>query len=90
VQTNGELSFAGTARSGDLSLDTAWSLGSIQAGRITGNAGFIVRFAGLSGEARVNVSIRDLNRTSNLQAGVAPSTRPVRSFEDLKAAVEGR
>ena len=90
VQTNGELSFAGTARSGDLSIDTAWSMHSTQAGRITGSAGFILRFAGLSGEARVDVSIRDLNRTSNLQPGVAPPARTVRSLDDLRAALEGR
>jgi hypothetical protein len=90
IQTNGELTFAGTARSGDLSLDTAWSMQSAQAGRITGSGSFIVRFAGLSGEARVNVTVRDLNRTSNLQVDTATPGRPVRSLADLAAALEGR
>jgi hypothetical protein len=90
VQTNGELSFAGTARSGDLSVDTAWSMQSSQAGRITGSAGFIMRFAGLSGEARVQVTVRDLNRTSNLRADATTPGRVVRSLTDLATALEGR
>lgn len=90
IQTHGELNFAGTARSGDLSLDTTWSLHSAQPGRITGAARFIVRFAGLSGEARVDVSIRDLNRTSRAQTGRGVPGPPVTSLSDLGRALAGR
>jgi hypothetical protein len=90
VQTNGELTFAGAARSGDLSVDTAWSMQSSQAGRITGSAGFIMRFAGLSGEARFQVTVRDLNRTSNLQSDQPVTGRVVRSLAELAAGLEGR
>lgn len=90
VHTGGELSFVGTARSGDLSIDTTWSMHSTQPGRITGAGRFIVRFAGLSGEARVDVTIRDLNRTSNLQTGAPGPSRPVRSLADLPAALGSR
>jgi len=90
VQTGGELNFVGTARSGDLSLDTTWSMHSAQPGRITGAARFIARFSGLSGEARIDVTIRDLNRTSSVQTGAPAVSRPVTSLADLSAALAGR
>lgn len=90
IQTHGELNFVGTARSGDLSADTVWSMHSSQAGRITGNGNFIMRFAGLSGEARVGVTIRDLNRTSSIQTAEPVARHPVRSLADIAAAIAAR
>jgi hypothetical protein len=87
VQTHGELNFAGTARSGDLSFDTFWSMHSSQPGRITGTSSFIIRFAGLSGEARADVTIRDLNRTSSVQSAEPVRGRPVRSLGDIASAL---
>src|SRR5690606_28311364 len=90
IQTHGELNLAGTARSGDLSIDTMWAMHSSQPGRITGAGSFIVRVAGLSGEARVGVTIRDLNRTSALVSDETVRRRPVTSLEDLAAAIAGK
>lgn len=90
IQTHGELNFTGTARSGDLSADTTWSMHSAQPGRISGAASFIMRFAGLSGEARVSVTIRDLNRTSSIQSGEPVRRRPITSLDDIAAAFAGR
>lgn len=63
VQTDGQLFLVGTVSTGSLSFDTQWSMASTQPGRITGTGNFIERSTGLTGEARIAVNIRDLNRT---------------------------
>jgi Bacterial Ig-like domain (group 2) len=89
ISTNGRLTLAGTVRSGDLSIDTVWGMESTTLGRITGAGSFIARFAGLTGEARLEISIRDLNRTSSLQAESASRGREARGLADILPALMG-
>ena len=91
VQNNGELLLAGTARSGDLSIDTVWTLLSLQVGRITGAGSFIVRFAGVGGEVRVSVEIRDLNKQSTVAVQRAPGIQTApKTLGDIREALMGR
>jgi hypothetical protein len=91
IQLDGRWLLAATARSGELSIDTVWTLHSATSGRSTGAASFIVRFAGLSGDVRADVEIRDLNRDSAdvAFAAMAPGA-PVRSPADLATAMRTR
>jgi hypothetical protein len=89
VRSDGTLLLEGTVRSGDLSIDTNWNLQSAQAGRITGSANHILRSRTLTGEVRMSVNVRDLNRTSNITAETASRGNgpAVRTLADILPAL---
>ncbi len=68
IGADGSIGFSAVARSGDNTLLQTWMLNSTRAGNMTGGFGLIWTIAGVSGELRATMDIRDLNRSSS--AGV--------------------
>jgi hypothetical protein len=91
VQTDGRLQLTGAIHDGGTTIETVWALESQTPGRITGGFTMQWRLSGFSGDVRVNVDIRDLNRSSNLTPGAAAvETGGARTLEELMRMVVTR
>jgi hypothetical protein len=68
VQTDGRVLLTGAVLDPAATIEVAWSISSTAPGRISGGLSQIWRGTGLSGDARINADIRDLNRSSVVAA----------------------
>jgi hypothetical protein len=91
VQSDGRLLFTGAIHEAVATIEVACALESATAGRVTGTLALLWRATGLSGDARVNADIRDLNRVSTISvpAQLAPAHAPG-TLADVLRMLEGR
>jgi hypothetical protein len=90
VQGNGQLLLTGAVQDPAATIETSWSVTSLTSGRINGSLSFIWRSPGLTGDARVNADIRDLNRTSGITRSIAGSLPSGHTVTDLLSALAAR
>jgi hypothetical protein len=92
VQTDGRYLASGVIRDGSWTVESSWTLESHVAGRVTGGGfSLLWRFAGATGDVRVTADIRDLNRTSSINASLeAPPAASPRDLPGLLRALTVR